>query len=520
LEYGDFRLVRESLRERGRLMRLAPQFVRPLRLYMPVRQRMGGLTRGAFRFCGGSRSRLLHWLCAPLPGTSDRGLWVARLGLWLYDRLANDADIPPHSVCRVGTPASPAVNGAQYRWLCGYTDAQMQYPERFTLALLEDARQLAEEYSVEFRVWTHHRAVLVGDSVEIRRRPADPPVSTVRPQVVVNATGAWGDLTLGESKVPSERLFGGTKGSHFLTYNRRFREQLGDGGVYAEAVDGRLVFVLPFGQGVLVGTTDERFEDRPDRAVATDAELQYLLGMVNSVFPGVHLSMADIDLHYSGVRPLPHVTGAIPGAIPRGHQIVEHSVGGTAIYTLIGGKLTTCRALAEEAADRVFERIGVARRHDSRHRIVPGGEGYPSSDAAVRLECDRLASRFGIDVSQVEDIWSLCGTRCESILAELEAPAGESLIDTNLPLEFVRWVIRREWVATLDDLVERRLMLVYRPRLSRACLDQLAHCLAEAGRLAPVGIESAVESTVKRLKTVYGRLLEPKRAETLTTDAR
>src|SRR5262245_9386968 len=120
LEYGEFDLVRESLAERTRLLRLAPQVVRPLKLSIPVKTRTSGFVGAARTFLGlrgGATSQ-------------SRGMWVVRMGLWLYDRYARDPMLPGHSARRVGEPATLAVS-SDYRWLCEYWDAQIQYPERF-----------------------------------------------------------------------------------------------------------------------------------------------------------------------------------------------------------------------------------------------------------------------------------------------------------------------------------------------------------------------------------------------------
>jgi glycerol-3-phosphate dehydrogenase len=521
LEYGDFQLVRESLEERARLSAAAPQFIEPLRLYIPVRRRLGGLIRSVLRFLGGARRRVFQRWAAAWPGAKTRGLWLVRLGLWFYDRLAADKRFPKHRAHRAATVPFPKLDAVQFPWLCSYSDAQMQYPERFVLALLEDARKLAEQNGTEFRVFTYHRVRLRDGVVEIRPARNEPLVAQLRPPVVINATGAWGDFTLEELGVPAPRLFGGTKGSHFVTYNPRLRDALDGAGVYAEADDGRLVFVLPFGQGVLVGTTDERFDDRPENAVATEPELTYLLQMVNDLFPAAGLTRDDIALHYSGVRPLPNVSAGTSAAIPRGHAIDVHTQGALPVLTLIGGKLTTCRAFAEEVADAVFARLGIARIADTRARSLPGGENYPSDRASLEREWQRLAAALRLEQKQVQAVWSLCGTRTEAILreclsqsemhvpsAEFPATTGkrlENLHGTNIPLAYARWVTRHEWVMTLDDLIQRRLMLLYQPDLTEACLRQLADCLVESNRLSLSDIDAAVALTIARLRTQYGK---------------
>jgi glycerol-3-phosphate dehydrogenase len=471
LEYGDFALVRESLGERTRLLRLAPQFVHPLRLYIPIQNRFGGLMQAAGRFLG-LRDR------AHSP--RSRGLWTVRFGLWLYDKYARDPTLPKHESHRVSDPDVVPVDRSRYRWVCAFSDAQVVYPERFTLALLGDGREIARAKGSEFRVLTYHEATLSGGTVSIRSRaggsaassPATQATYQFEPSAIINATGAWVDQTLKSLGIESKRLMGGTKGSHFVTSHARLKELLAGRAVYMEAPDGRPVFILPFINGMLVGTTDEPFEGDPADAVATTPELDYLIAVVNEVFPDVRLSRDDIDMHYAGVRPLPHTDAATPGAISRRHWMEAHSNCEVPMYSIIGGKLTTSRSLAEEAAGEILRRLGLPRIADSRERPIAEPEPVAS---AVRGDRDAQSG-------------------------------GEpKLIGTPIPLATVRDVIRSEWATTLDDLVERRLMLLYHPNLERRCLDQLADLLVEAGLLLADQKSAAVDAVVDRLLTHFGK---------------
>ena len=155
------------------------------------------------------------------------------------------------------------------------------------------------------------------------------------PSLIINVSGAWGDITLNGIDAGTTPLFAGTKGSHFITRHPQLKAALGDGGVYAETADRRLCFILPLGDAVLVGTTDERWSGPPEDAVASDAELDYLLSLVQTVF-GLTLSRLDIVAHYSGVRPLPRTTDTNNAAVSRDHSLVEHRLHGVHIVTLVG----------------------------------------------------------------------------------------------------------------------------------------------------------------------------------------
>jgi glycerol-3-phosphate dehydrogenase len=283
----------------------------------------------------------------------------------------------------------------------------------------------------------------------------------------VNASGPWGDRTLAGLGITAPRLIGGTKGSHLVTFRKDVRRAIGDTAVYAEAPDGRPVFILPFGDGTLIGTTDLPYDGDPADAVATPAEIEYLLGLVDSIFPALRLSTADVALHYAGVRPLPYADRTVPAAVTRRHAVVEHGGAPWPCFTLVGGKLTTCRQLAEDAATTLLRRLGIEPRPVSRDRPIP-------SDRLMATPPDGAPA------------W----------------PAGEDSREPTLEL------IRRTHVRRLEDLVERRLMLLFAPRIERRTLDALAGLLAEAGVIEDSQKSAEVDRTVRRLATHFGRKVE------------
>lgn len=458
LEYGEFGLVKESLAERTRLLQLAPDYVRPLRLFIPVKNQLGGLWQSATKFLG------LGGGGKPEP----RGLALVRTGLWMYDTYAQDKTLPLRSTHKLGEPGVPPVDENAGSRLAAYSDAQIPFPERFVVALLRDAQKAADENGCKLRVMTYHRAWLEGEIAHVAPIKASHenacPVLSFQPSAIINATGAWVDQTLQKLPVPSRRLMGGTKGSHFFTWHPQLKEMLGGNGIYTEAADGRPVFLLPLAEGTLVGTTDLPFSGDPVSAVASEEELDYLVNVVGSIFPAAGVTRQDIAWHYSGVRPLPHVDAKTPAAITRRHQLVWNDVSPIPLVSLVGGKLTTCRSLAEETATAVLVRLGESAGdvRNSRARVIPGGvlEKEKQSDGETRR-------------------WE----------------------------EAIRRIIREEWATTLGDLVERRLMLLYDPQLDRLMLEGLARMLKQEGKLAEGEIESSIESCASRLRTHFGLIL-------------
>ncbi len=509
LEYGEFRLVREALRERDRLLRTAPQFVRPLTFAVPVRHRGGGWSAALKRLVGFSAAN--H---------SPRGLWLTRTGLRLYDFFSRRSPLPRHTVVRRKPGVAPNVGG-DYQWICTYADAQMPFPERYTVALLRDAAEIAERQGLDFRVLPYHLASRQGSGILInaQRRAGHPPIgqdtrgvqpslpgsthALIEPPLVVNATGAWGDTTLEALAVPSRTLFAGTKGSHLVIDSPPLRGALGEFAVYAETPDGRFVFVLPFGEHVLLGTTDEPFVDDPHRAIATGEEVEYLNELVRLVFPDVAVRAADIICRYSGVRPLPFSDATTPGAVSRDHHIVTSGTS-PPVLTLVGGKLTTSRQLGEQVADLVLARLARSRRGSTRDRVLPGGTGLSMVAADREARLRDLAQHTDASLHTVRRLESLCGNAFDTTLRTLSSDDRKLVSGTELPRGFVRWVIRHEWVRGLSDLVERRLMLVLAPGISAATLEELAEMLAAEAVLDAADVSPEIAACRRRLNELYG----------------
>lgn len=511
LEYADFTLVREALVERERLLQLAPHFVRPLRFFIPVQRRISGVLPAAARFL---RSRL----AAKLPPKS-RGMWLVRVGLHWYDTLAKQDRLPKHQVHSVGQPGTPAVNQDRYRWLCSYYDAQMAFPERFTIALLQDASQIAAEKGIELRVLTYHQASLDGHNISIVPvdEPNDPqrvesgstPLQMLQPSAIVNATGAWVDHTLQQMDVPSQRLMGGTKGSHFLTSNRFLRNAIGQSAIYAEAADMRPVFLIPLGNFVLVGTTDIPIEGDPQDAVTVPDELRYLLDVVHGVFPDIQLESSDIAFHYCGVRPLPFSTSKNPAAVTRRHILEENPNCAVPLISLVGGKLTSCREAAEETAALVCRKLEREVIANSRHRLIPGAEDYPEDDKELHRQQQTLGQNLTLSEQQIQAVWSRCGTMTAKLLAPSQDAShhrdhGKNVPETEIPMRFARHVIREEFCTRLVDLVERRLLLLYDWTITASTLQALARLMVEERILAESAVRAEIADCKQHLKIHFG----------------
>jgi glycerol-3-phosphate dehydrogenase len=512
LEYGEVGLVWESLAERDRLVRLAPHLVAPLAFYAPVRGRLGGLWSAAARLVG------LEGLARRWRSTRGRGAWTVGAGLTLYDLLAIGSRWPWHRTVRAGGAGLPAVDRTRFPLACTYTDAQMLFPERFTVELLVDARRAAAEQGIAFEVFTRCRATYATGGV-LRVASGDGQAEVeVRPAAIVNATGAWVDRTLAAvfpAAAPAADqtpLIGGTKGSHLVLRAPPLRAALRDHGVYAEADDGRPVFVLPFGpELVLVGTTDIPFTGDPAAARADEGEIDYLLAATSRLFPDVAPARGDVQQHYCGVRPLPSAgaAGKTAGAITRRHILIRHPQAPLPAWSIVGGKLTTCRSLAETAAADVLAALGLPVRGSSRDRPLPGACAAATRSAAVRATA-AAAARCGFEdgaaTAAAERLVDLFGARAADVFAVPAVRAGV-VRGTLLPRAAVDFVVREEWACTLDDVIERRLMLAFDPALCRGALDDVATLLADLGRPPRGDVDREAAACGARLAARYDRRL-------------
>jgi glycerol-3-phosphate dehydrogenase len=261
-----------------------------------------------------------------------------------------------------------------------------------------------------------------------------------RAPLIVNAAGPWVDEVLGP--IRHTRLIGGTKGSHIIVPPFAGAPRVG---VYVEAgADHRPFFILPWNELLLIGTTDERYEGDPGAATIALRERAYLAGETERVFPGAAGLAARVLYTHSGVRPLPYKPRGAEGAITRRHIVRRHRAA-RGLYSIVGGKLTTHRALAEDVLRKLGAELPrTVSRTLTRERPLPGA----LADAERDVLLAELRGDFG--EHQAQRWWRLYGKFAADVAAlarrrELNEPLGGGSV-TN------------EWAATLEDLLQRRCM--------------------------------------------------------------
>jgi len=418
LEHFEIGLVRESLNERERLLRFAPHLVAPLELYIPVYER------------------------------AHRKRWQIALGLTLYDLLSADRSLPGHAL--LGREALleklPGLNTTGLVGGASYFDAQARYPERLVVENVLDAAANGAVVKTYTRVT--QIVVEAGCATGVEWHTAAGETGGARARLVVNAAGPWVDEVLGELK--HTRLIGGTKGSHLIA--PRFQGAPG-AGVYVEAgADARPLFILPWNGLLLVGTTDERV-DAPNAAM--DArELEYLAAETERVFPAAAGLASRVLYTCTGVRPLPYRPRGAEGSITRRHLIRRHR-SARGLYSVVGGKLTTHRALAEDVLDVLRGQLsGLERRRPTRDRPLPG--------ALAPKERDELLADVGAQLggAQAARLWNVYGGAARRIadIARADTDFAAELRPSSVLVAELVHAREAEWASTLEDFLQRRCM--------------------------------------------------------------
>jgi glycerol-3-phosphate dehydrogenase len=324
LEHFEFGLVRESLRERETLLKIAPHLVKPLPIAIPIYDR------------------------------NKRGRTTIRAGMILYDLLSLGKSLPRHQMLsRVETLKRwPGLNAEGLLGSALYFDAQVEFVEQLVLENVLDARRNGAQ------VFTHApvtNLVAEGDLLSGVEFVCEGKSHFARAKVIVNATGPWIDRLLARAPVEGPQLIGGTKGSHIVVAPFSIAPV---NAIYLEAQsDRRPIFIVPWKRNYLIGTTDVRFEGDPDEVRCEMWEIDYLLAETNLAFPKAHLTRESVLFTYSGVRPLPRTNDKEEQSITRRHFIREHPRFRN-LLSIVGGKLTTYRSLAEECVDLVFRKLG------------------------------------------------------------------------------------------------------------------------------------------------------------------
>lgn len=492
LENGEFRLVRESVQERNRLLRLAPHYVKPLRTTIPIFSTFSGILAAPLRL-------VTHRQGTP----RERGALLIKVGLMLYDSFSRDGgSVPRHEFHRRARSLAqlPRLNPG-IRYTATYFDASVHDPERLALDVLMDG----EAVGVHARATNYVEAVGIADGgVVVHDRIGGGDV-TITADVVINASGPWTDLTDRMLGRPTEYM-GGTRGSHIVLENPELLAACDGRELFFENDDGRIVLIYPLNGRVLVGTTDLE-ADITQRSVCTEEEIDYFFHLVSHVFPDVEVNRSHIVFTYSGVRPLPRHEDTQPGFVSRDYRIESGTVAplpGTTILSLVGGKWTTFRALSERLADMALAILGTPRTANTRELAIGGGRNYPVTSEDRQRWVESHASDL-VSAERTGQLLGRYGTRAAEVIDYLATHEDRPLASfPDLSKAEIRFFTEYESAVHLSDVVLRRTDIAFLGQVTPALLMEVSAVLASELGWSEQQQEEEVSFTVRELTDYHG----------------
>jgi glycerol-3-phosphate dehydrogenase len=461
LEHGELGLVRESLRERECLLRIAPHLVRPFPMLLPVYQ--------------GAR----------------RGWWTIRAGMIAYDALSFGKTLSRHRMLSAAetTRQVPGLGGEKLLGAAIYFDAQVEFAERLVVENVLSAvahGAVVQTYTrVDKLQITNNRVTLVnfsheppGSSPTVREDPLSPPVEFVSPrerhsataQIVINAAGPWIDKVLDLTEVAGPRLLGGTKGSHLIVAPFAGAPDIA---IYVEAKsDQRPFFIIPWNGNYLIGTTDIPYKGDLDQVQIEAAEIEYLLAETNRVLPAAQLTRRQILYTYAGIRPLPLAGKQQAQSITRRHFIRETALAEN-LLSLVGGKLTTYRSFAEATVDLIFKKLQRAPPPCTTDREpLPGATIH---DSAACLEEFKQLS--GLAPATARRRLQIYGARAGLVLELIRRDPSLAQVcdaETGALAAEVVFAFEHELAQTLADCLLRRTMIGLNSTCGLDTVDKVA----------------------------------------------
>lgn len=406
LEYYEFKLVAEALRERERLINAAPHIIRPLTFVLPQEN-------------------------------SVRPWWMLRIGLYLYDMLGGKMSLArSRGLRRSDTAYTAPLKGGSSGFV--YSDAQVD-DSRLTVLNAVDARD-------------HGAEIVTGTALDSARREGDvwraslSDGRVVEARALVNAAGPWVHLLLERLGVNARSNVRLVKGSHIVV--PRLYE--GNHAYILQLPDRRIIFAIPWQGQTEIGTTDIPV-DAPEDAKIDPSEISYLCDAINTHFIK-QISPADVTSTWSGVRPLYDDGASEAKAVTRDY-VLELDTNGPPLLSVFGGKITTARHLAEEAMGKLGPAIGLQPHQVTRMRVFPGGAiaGFDHFLAQVRLTWPFLGAERSARMAHAYG--SMLGDMLHGVTDE--AGMGHDLGGGLTEIE-ARWMRDREWARTAADALDRR----------------------------------------------------------------
>ncbi len=450
LEMFDFALVRQDLKEREMLLRNAPHLVNPLPFLVPMYERS-----------------LFYQV-------------KLRIGMVLYDVLSYDKSLPNHKFYSTAQTLQkePSLKAEGLKGSFIYYDGQVPLTERLVLENVIAAQQKGAHCFNHCKVikalyeGKNVTGVLVEDELSGQQ-------FEVKARLVVNVAGPWLDPLEEKLTGKESHKVRKTKGIHFTAPSTTNNALV----LFAQK-DDRLFFVIPWLGYAWVGTTDTDFDEDLDNVRATREDVDYLVESVREVFP-----KSDWDTIYftnAGVRALVRKetrAGADESAVSRKHAVVdqEKKNGLTGMISVVGGKLTAYRGIAEEATDVALKKLGLGSKTKTDREKLPGAQFEGSFDQFTNRMVEE-GKKHGLNEGQVKNLTRLYGSRISEIFELVKAnPSLAKPIHSAYPdiLAQLQHAVEKEQCLDVCDFMMRRSALFFTPDQGRQAAQTISLELAK-----------------------------------------
>jgi glycerol-3-phosphate dehydrogenase len=445
--------------------------------------------------------RLQEFVLALPKGYGRRSALAIRFGLWLYKHAGGhrQAGIGRKSQLRDFDAALDSGLNLNY---FSYEDAQCSFPERLVAEWLTEAVQagaIVRNHTKVLQIIVSEgkaRGVIVRDLFTEQE-------TEIAADWIVNATGPWVDSLLHESGIQEARLIEGIRGSHLVIPSFPGAPK---SALYTEAIDSRPIFLIPWADQLLLGTTEIEHNTDPAQAVPSRAEMQYLFLSLHRLFPNCGIRWGDVHYAYAGVRPLPYNRSRTArigfGSITRRHKLHDHLEHGIAgLITLIGGKLTTAAKVGRECARAIGARVAELPQPVI---AVQSSDGIDNALA----EWSETASHFGhVSPSAAFAIAEWHGKSAINVvrLAASDAMLLQTLCPhtPHIVAEAVE-AVRHEFAVGLADVLLRRVPVALGPCWDEECTRIAARRIGETLRWPEARINMEIEDfEIERSRFLY-----------------
>ena len=417
LQHFEFGLVREDLREREILLKIAPHLVYPLPFLIPITTPMNHLIMAA--------------------------------GTLVYDILSYDKSVPgrKHFNRNVTMKMEPNMKLEGLRGADQYYDCQIWYTERLCL---ENVISAVDNTAVAL----NHAKVngILKDGNTVKGVTVQDTFTgkeyAVRSRMVVNAAGHWMDAVCGMMYGKPKQMVRRTKGVHLLMPRLSYNALV----LYAKS-DGRLWFVIPAGKYSLVGTTDTDYKGDLEAVYAEKEDVDYLMKEIEHVFP--NMRNEDILYTYAGLRSLPDSGDDKPSNVSRAHKTIDHEKldGVKGFVSVLGGKITGARGISEEITNLVCKKLDIKAK--CKTAITP----LPGAPMVTREEVIKYATETKNDFETASYLATIYGSRFMRVLdfAERGARGKQALCPHSKDITAQIWyAVAEESTFTVSDFIMRR----------------------------------------------------------------